>query len=300
MHIHQDLIKTSNAAPEPTHTPAVPSVVPDPPVYLTIGRPGETGLWIAVVILGLSTLGFIYLAWRVPVQKRLLHVITAIYTTVTFLVYFAIATGDGFAFHKELQVERHKHVPDTERTVYRQVFWAHYLGWALAGPLAILDITLIAGLNGSDTLVAIVADLVFVISGLIYAFAETKIQKWGWFAWFTIAFLILGYQFAINGRIAVFAKDIKTRAFYNVIVAFVSAIWIFYPVIWIVTANTNWLSVDNETILYAVLDLLALPFFGFWLLFTYDSLSATNPSVNGFWAYGLGIQGTIRIGGDED
>ncbi|RMZ80575.1 hypothetical protein DV738_g2739, partial [Chaetothyriales sp. CBS 135597] len=300
MHIHQDLLKTSKVVPAPTHTPAVPSVVPDLPVYLEIGKQGITATWVATVILGLSALGFYYLAWRVPVQKRLLHIITAIYTTTTFLTYFAIATGDGYSFHKTAEVEKHKHVPDTEHTVYRQVFWARYIGWALAGPLAILDISLVAGLGGANILVAAVADLVAVFSGFAYAFADHRIQKWGWFAFLVIAFLFVGYQLALNGRASVATKDVKTRAFYNAIVTYVGVVWAVYPIVWLLVGTTNLISVNTEAIIYAVVDLLALPIFGFWLLLTYDNLSSTSPSVNGFWAVGFSTQGTIRVGGDED
>ena len=54
-------------------------------------------------------------------------------------------------------------------------------------------------------------------------------------------------------------------------------------------------NVDTEIISYAVLDVLAKPVFGFWLLFTHDSMASTSPSIEGFWANGMGSQGTLQV-----
>ena len=45
---------------------------------------------------------------------------------------------------------------------------------------------------------------------------------------------------------------------------------------------------DAEIVGYAILDVLAKPVFGFWLLFTHDSMSSTSPSLEGFWTNGWG------------
>ena len=60
------------------------------------------------------------------------------------------------------------------------------------------------------------------------------------------------------------------------------------------------MDVDEEIIAYAVLDILAKPIFGAWLLFTHMSMSETNVEVGGFWATGLGSEGGIRIGDDDE
>jgi bacteriorhodopsin len=45
--------------------------------------------------------------------------------------------------------------------------------------------------------------------------------------------------------------------------------------VWGVTDGARIADVDAEIIAYAVLDVLAKPVFGFWLLFTIDSMSST-------------------------
>lgn len=60
------------------------------------------------------------------------------------------------------------------------------------------------------------------------------------------------------------------------------------------------MSVDEEIIAYAVLDILAKPIFGAWLLFTHMSMPETNVEIGGFWSQGLGGEGAIRVGDDDE
>ena len=60
------------------------------------------------------------------------------------------------------------------------------------------------------------------------------------------------------------------------------------------------MNVDEEIIAYAVLDILAKPIFGAWLLFTHVSIPESSVDLGGFWAHGLGREGAIRVGDDEE
>merc|ERR1711939_287390 len=176
-----------------------------------VGETGTKTLWVVFVLMFISTLAFYYLAFRVPVQKRLFHVITALITTFASISYFAMATGDGNSFAHIVVKEAHKHTPDTVEHIFRQVFWARYVDWALTTPLLIL-LTL-------------------------------------------------------------------------------------YPVVWGIGDGARKWSVDAEIIAYAVLDVLAKPVFGFWLLFAH----AKNASaIDGFWAHGLNNEGSLRVGDDDE
>lgn len=115
-----------------------------------------------------------------PQQKRLFHVITALITTFATLSYFAMATGDGDSFTHIVLRESHKHgLPDTTVDVYRQVFFARYIDWSLTTPLLLLDLAFLAGVNGADILVAIVADVIMILTGLFAAYGKEGSQKWG-------------------------------------------------------------------------------------------------------------------------
>ncbi|ESZ98609.1 opsin-1 [Sclerotinia borealis F-4128] len=292
------LIPTSTPTPTPTPSVApIPSVVPNVPTYETIGSSGKTTLWVVFVIMFLSTLTFSYLAWRVPVQKRLFHVLTAFITLFATLSYYAMAIGDGNALTHIIVREVHNHTPDTFEHVYRQVFWARYVDWSLTTPLLLLDLSFLAGLNGANILVVIVADLVMVLTGLFAAYHNDGAAKWGWYAMGCVALLVIMYQMIIPGRRAVSTKDAKTSKLFVSIAAYTLIIWTLYPVVWGIGDGSRTWSVDAEVIAYAVLDVLAKPVFGLWLLLAHGSNVAT--SVDGWWSHGLSSEGSIRIEDDE-
>lgn len=60
------------------------------------------------------------------------------------------------------------------------------------------------------------------------------------------------------------------------------------------------LGVDGEIIAYAILDILAKPVFGAWLLITHANLQETHVELGGFWANGLSREGALRVGDDDD
>jgi bacteriorhodopsin len=158
------------------------------------------------------------------------HILTAFITTFAFLSYFAMATGGGISYHKTVVTEKHhKNIPDTKEIIYREVYWARYVDWFLTTPLLLLDLALLAGLSGANILVAIVADLIMVSTGLFAAFGKGDGQKWGWYTIACIAYLTVVYQLAYNGQSAVAGKDSKTKAFYGAIGGFTLLLWTVYP-----------------------------------------------------------------------
>lgn len=155
---------------------------------------------------------------------------TAFITTFAFLSYFAMATGDGINYHKIVETVSHKHgLPDTEEITFRQVYWARYVDWSITTPLLLLDLCLLAGLSGANILVAIVADVIMILSGLFAAYGNSDGQKWGWFAWACIAYLTIVYQVFFNGRTAVATKDNKTKTFFGALAGFTFIVWTIYP-----------------------------------------------------------------------
>ncbi|KAH8204880.1 hypothetical protein TruAng_000919 [Truncatella angustata] len=306
MYLDQDFVgellaKTSTAfatPPVPTATASVtplPTIVPTLPdvTYEHVHATGSRTLWVVVVLMALSSLAFYAMAFRVPVQKRLFHVLTAFITTFAFLSYFAMATGDGVG--QQTTVIK-SHLDQTGQTIVEEIV---HRQWSITTPLLLLDLSLLAGLNGASILIAIVADLIMVLTGLFAAFGGHGGQKWGWYAIACIAYLVVVYQLAQNGRRTVATKDSKTKAFYSAIGAFTLILWTIYPIIWGVADGARILSVDSEIIAYAVLDVLAKPVFGFWLLTTHDRNTSSSPSIEGFWANGASNEGTLRVGDDD-
>jgi len=289
------LLPTTTMTATPT---SLPTVKPDPIPLVFSQSATETGhrtLWVVCALMGLTSLVFYYLASRVPVQKRLFHFITSLLTTVAFLSYFAMATGDGVTFHTVSTKENSSHT--IVEITRRQVYWARYVDWSITTPLLLLDLALLAGLSGYSILVTITADVIMILTGLFASFANSKTQKWGWYAIGCLSYLTVIYQLAYKGRKAVANRDNQTRSFFGAISLFTLILWTVYPIVWGFAQGARIASVDGEIITYAVLDLLTKAVFGLWLLLTLDRNAVrSTPSLDGFWSEGLLSDGSIRVG----
>lgn len=123
-----------------------------------------------------------------------------------------------------------KHFPDTFSYVHREVYWARYVDWSVTTPLLLLDLSFLCGLSGANILVAIVADILMILTGLFAALTVPESPKWGWYAMGCLAYLVVVYQLAINGRGVVQSKDKKTATFFISIASFTLVLWTIYPV----------------------------------------------------------------------
>lgn len=208
-----------------------------------------------------------------------------------------MATGDGNSFAETIVRETHKHnIPTTVIHVFRQVFWARYIDWSVTTPLLLLELAFLAGMNGANILVTIVSDVIMVLLGLFAAFGSTDGQKWGYYAIACIAYFVIVYQLVITGRQAAMTKDSQTAKLFASIGGFVWILWTLYLIVWGIGDGARKWSVDTEIIAYAVLDVLAKPVFGFWLLFAHRRNAV---ALDGFWSRGLSGEGSIRIDDDE-
>lgn len=288
--------------PSPTYVAPIPTVVPDQDEYQVVGDTGKTALWIVFFIMFISSVIFMWMSYRVPVAKRLFHQITTLITVFATLSYFAMATGDGITLIGEDATRNHKHdIPDTHYTVYREVYWARYVDWSLTTPLLFLDLALLAGLNGSNILNAMVADEIMIITGLFAAIATSERAKWGWYAMACVAYLLIIYNLAISARRTAAARDAQVGRFFTYIAGYTLILWTLYPVVWGIGDGARRMSLDAEIVSYAILDVLAKPVFGFWLLIAHERMPASGVKLDGVWSHGLsGSEGSLRVGDDDD
>jgi len=301
------VFKTSDRAIIPTGSPT--SVAPLPtitnnlplkPELQFIGDTGKRTLWVVFALMLLASAGFSALAWRVPVSRRLYHVITTLIVIIASISYFAMATGQGVAVNTIHYTDGNEFVPDIHHVVKRQVFWARYVDWALTTPLLLLDLGFLAGLSGAHITMAIVADLIMILTGLFAAFGiEGTPQKWGWYTIAVISYLVVIWHLAVNGRAQAHARSQQVGSFFVAIAGFTILVWTAYPIVWGIADGARRISVDSEIIAYAVLDLLAKPVFGIWLLVTHANIPETNIDLGGFWSNGLERDGALRLRDDD-
>ncbi|KAJ5782034.1 Opsin [Penicillium paradoxum] len=283
---------TSSVAP-------IPTVVPGSEVYQNLHDVGKRTLWVVTVLMGISSLVFYTLAARAPLPKRIFHILTSLITTISFITYLALSTGQGITFQHTTIHESHKHVPDTHTDYVRQILWLRYVNWALTLPLLFINFALISGLPGANLLVAIVAQLIVLATGLLGTFAIHQRERWVWLTISCISYLVVIHHVGFHAQRAARGKDAQTRRFFGSVSGSAIAVLALFPISLAAGALALRLSVDTETILFAVQDVFTQGILGYWLLFAHDSSPGITLYMEGFWSHGIGNEGAIRIADEE-
>lgn len=152
-------------------------------------------------------------------------------TTFATISYFCMAVGMGSYYTKVKTSHHHKHgLPSVTTHLHREFLYPRYIDWALTTPLLLLDLAILAGMSGADLTVAIVADEVMIVTGLLAAVAPTQAGKWGLYAMACVALLVIIYVLAMGGRQRAMAQDKKVGTLFNSIALFTLVLWCLYPV----------------------------------------------------------------------
>ncbi|EWC45588.1 hypothetical protein DRE_05446 [Drechslerella stenobrocha 248] len=307
---YYDVYGHPKPGPYPTPTSATASTIPlptvtgTPPQFEHIGAAGHRTLWVLFVLMLLSTISFIGIAWRVAIPKRLFYQLTTYVLLVSTISYYAMATGGGWSIHRVWATEGHKHdLPDTHHVVLQQVFWARYVDWLVTTPIILFILGAVSGLSGSNILNLIVANVTMNLTVLFSTFSHHRKAKWGWYAMSWIAFAAVAWNLAVNARAT--AQRRGAQGVYNPLAIYTVVVWTTYVVIWGVGGLSRTLTPDGEAIAYAILDILAKPVFGLWLLTSQGKVKEAEVHVDGVWSEGFGHrEGLLRVGNghghDED
>ncbi|KAK3314069.1 putative opsin protein [Apodospora peruviana] len=288
------LTATATGTPGP-----IPTVIPSTE-WQVLGEAGHRTLWVTFAIMVVSAGVFALLSWNVPTSKRIYHVLATLTTIIASISYFALASGDATAYNCHTVTDTHKHVTDISYDICRQVYWARYVDWALTTPLLLLQLSLLAGIDGAHTFMAIVANVIMILTGMFSAFGtHGTAQKWGWYAISCLSYLFVIWHVAIHGSQMVSTKGAGVSKLFASLGLFTLLVWTAYPIVWGVVNGKHKPTIDTEIMIYAVLDILAKPVFGLWLLISHRAMQETNVDLGGWWSNGLSSEGRIRIG-DED
>jgi bacteriorhodopsin len=219
---------------------------------------------------------------------------------ISALSYFAMASGQATTFNCIKVTDHHEHVPDVGHLACRQIFWARYVDWTLTFPILLLNLGLLAGIDGGHTLMAIIASVIMTLSGLFSALGKTHTaQKWGWFSIACVSYVFVLWHIVLHGSNMVKAKGSAVTKLFSSLALFSFIVWTIYPIVWGIADGGRKISVDKELMIYAILDALLKPGFGIWLLSSHRAIPETNVDLDGYWSNGLSAEGRIRVGDDE-
>ena len=157
------------------------------------------------------------------------HVLSSLITTISFITYLALATGQGITWKHAHIPQLHKHVPDTSIDVFRNLLWLRYVNWALSTPLILLNFSLISGLPGANLIAAIAANWIMLASGLLASFAGHTPQRWVWLVLSCVAYLVTLHHAGFHAQRSVQNKDAQTRRFFGALSGSAFAVLALYP-----------------------------------------------------------------------
>lgn len=140
-----------------------------------------------------------------------------------------MAMGGGITYTHTVAHHHHKDAPDTIQDIYRQLYWLRWLNWGLTYPLILINLTLLAGLNGASLVVATAGNLTMFVAGLASILFVERGKTWSWFTISCLGYLTVVYQMALHGRRATMAKDQQTRRFYSSIAGYSMIVLLVYP-----------------------------------------------------------------------
>jgi bacteriorhodopsin len=154
----------------------------------------------------------------------------------------------------------------------RQIFFAKYINWVVSFPALVLSLGLVSGVSWATIVYNIFLSWTWVVSFLVGAYTATN-YKWGFFAFGTVAAILLGVNTCLDGGVA--AKRVGLRRDHAILAAWATFLWLLYPLAWGLSDGGNEISVTSGFIFFGILDVLLVPFFAFAFL----ALSRT-------WDYG--------------
>ncbi|KAK2054511.1 bacteriorhodopsin [Colletotrichum caudatum] len=247
-----------------------------PQADLGITTRGSDWYFAVCAIMAITTLVFLGMGFAKRETHRLFHYITASITFVACISYFSMGAGLG---QVPIQVEfpRSNDILGPNGTGTREIFYVRYIDWAITTPLLLLDILLTAGLPWPSIMIALLADEVMIVTGLVGALTSTS-YKWGYWVFGMFAFFYVIYAIVFDGRRHAAALGGHVSTTYRNCGVLTIFLWFIYPIAWGVSEGGNLIHPDSEAVLYGILDVLAKPGFGFVLLWGHRNI---DPSALG-------------------
>ncbi|KAL0938362.1 Protein FDD123-like protein 2 [Colletotrichum truncatum] len=242
---------------------------------LAITRRGSDWYFTVCAIMGFSSLIFLGMSFTKRETHRLFHYITSLITFVACIAYFSMGAGLG---QTPIQVEFPR--PNSSAVSAagtREMFYVRYIDWFVTTPLLLLDLLLTAGLPWPSILIAILADEIMIVTGLVGALTSTR-YKWGYWVFGMFALLYVAYALVIDGRRHASALGGSIKRTYINCGVLTIFLWFLYPIAWGLCEGGNVIHPDSEAIFYGILDIFAKPVFGFLLLWGHRNI---DPSAIG-------------------
>ena len=152
----------------------------------------------------------------------------------------------------------------------RPVYWMRYVDWFFTTPFFLLDLALLAGADNSDTFYVMLMNAICIASGAVGALNPAA--KWPMFILGLVTFAM--FIMKLFGAMLAKAQSLGggVGAKYSSVTGTTMAIWCIYPAMYLAAEVFRAVTVEQEVLIYAVIDVIAKCGMGFLLLGSHDVL----------------------------
>lgn len=220
---------------------------------LTIG--GSDWLWAVTAVYGLLFFLYYGASFRAKFGEKVFHYIFSITLLAGTISYYAHAADLGYTVVAA--------VNDSPGST-RQIFWVKYVYWLVEFPAISIALGLLSGVSWATIFYNVALSWTWVVSYIISALTTSN-YKWGFFAFGTVAYLVLAFNTFFNGRTG--ATRVGVARDHTLLSGWVNLLWLLYPIAFGVSDGGNTIGVTGGAIFFGILDILLAPVVAIGFLF---------------------------------
>jgi len=228
----------------------------NPPVgnrHLSVG--GSDWLWAVCAIYSFSFLVVLGLTYFAKQGERIFHYLFTISLFTGAIAYFAMASDLGAVA---------VHIADNLSSPgFREIFFPKYINWFVGWTPLIIALGLISGVSWTTIAFNVAIAWTWVCSWLSGAFVGTN-YKWGFYAYGTVAYFILGVTLLNEGLLT--AKRLEIQRHYIPLAGWAVFLWLLYPIAWGLDDGGNKIDVTDGFVFFGILDVLLIPVEAFGII----------------------------------
>lgn len=209
---------------------------------------GSDWLWAVCAIYTTLLIVVVGLTFFARNGERIFHYLFTISLFTGAIAYFAMASDLGSA-----------PVITAEGALgTREIFYARYINWFVGWTPLLLAVGVISGVSWATIIYNITLAWVWIVTYLFAAFTGTR-YKWGFYAFGTVAALLLLGSLFLNGTKASSRLGDPIKKHYLGIAAYLTLFIILYPIAFGVDDGGNKITVTHGFIFWGILDIFTVP-----------------------------------------
>jgi len=222
--------------------------------YLLVN--GSDWLWAVTAVYSVSFLAYFAFSYFARAGEKIFHYLFMIALLVGSISYFAMASDLGWSVIRA--------VDDLDNGLTRQIFFAKYINWVVSFPAIITALGLLSGVSWATIAYNVALSWTWVISYLVCAYTGTSNYKWGFYAFGTIAWVVLAVNTIGEGHLG--AQRVGVTRDHSILAGWLNLLWLLYPIAFGLSDGGNRISVTDGFVFFGILDVLMLPLLSFAFL----------------------------------